>query len=144
LKTKHIIYGIAIALIAVISVPLVGSAILQSITNTNTGTVSNPQTTINIFYDSINKTDGSTVDWGTLNTGENRLELNVTNISDGLIRICLYIIDLPTDWTLSWSLNRTLLNIDDSVAADLMLTVPLTATNGYNPSWDQTVVAETI
>ena len=142
MQTKHLIYAAAIALIAVIGTAIVSGAILGTITNINSGIGNKPQiiSKLNIYYDSVNVTNGQTVDWENWNVGAvNTKNLTVTNKHTSLVQVFLQVTNLPTNWQVSWPQNGTYLNSGASTQATITVSVPDTIVNGQAYSFNSTV-----
>ena len=138
-------------LLVIISAVTIGGGIfaaygaqLQSITNSNTGTGSNPPEPdiITVSYETVTVDDGDPVDWGTWTVGTNNKELSVFNKHTSLIQVFLYVTDLPADWTLSWSHNGTAWTSGATKTADVIVTVPSSIVDGQVYSFNSSVVAE--
>jgi hypothetical protein len=115
-------------------------AIFQSSSNDHTGEI--PQGEYYAYrVDDTPTIDGDTIAWGELAEGQNTKSLNVTAIQE--IRIFLYVDNLPTDWTLTWAYNNTVMSIGDQRIDDIILTVPSPAVPG-NYTWTTSLVAEAL
>jgi len=145
MQTKNIICGLVIGLIATLGVALVGGAILDSITNTNTGTVANPIEIdfLDVYIDQVNITDSGTVDWGTFTVGANTKQVQIFNKEASLIRAFLYVTDLPTGWLVTFA-NATYIASTESFTSTLTITVPDTAIDGTSVSFSTQWTAETV
>jgi hypothetical protein len=143
-KILYAIIGLATIAGTFIALPTLAQ-ILQSVTNNHTGTINNPHTLFNAFYDGINRTDASQVDWGTFEVGENSLELNVTNISNQRIKIIVYVYDLDPSFNVYWGLNNSAINeygtLPYTAVADFIVTIPDTAIDGSTLDFNVEVTA---
>ena len=145
MQTKNIFFAGGITLVVVLLVAIVGGALVDSITNNNSGTADNPpepELYLDVFYDGVNKTDGSTVDWGTWTVGANSKTLTISNKGVGFIQVFVYISNAPVGWTFTFNSNGTSLNTGQQVQDLFTVTVPDTVVDGQQYSFTATVVAD--
>jgi len=128
METKHIIYAIAIALIAILGTAIISGALMQAISNNNTGTANNPPEPeyLNVYYNTLNKTDETTVDWGTWNVGANTANLTIQNKYTSIIQVILYITDLPPEFQVAWPNNQTYLTAGQTIKTNEIKTEKIT------------------
>lgn len=135
------IFEIIIVIILVTAVVGVSwGAINQSLNNPNSGTIPSAML-VTVEFDDIVKVDGDPFLWGSLGYGDNLKTMNVTNISDGVIRVFLYYDNVPANWLVTWNMNNTLIDVGASAVDNYNITVPQGYTSGsYN--WNTRIYVE--
>ena len=112
-----LLVGVAIAVVVQMQVPM-QATVPSELTFTTT-------------IDGEPWTGGTTLDWGTVTPGITYLSsLDVANTGTITAKVYLYYEPLPTDWTLTWSMNGTTLTPTQHAIADIELTVPASASGG--------------
>ena len=131
----------------ILAAPILAS-VLQSVTNTNTGTTNNPpppETYMNVDVAGENVTGGQPISWGTFNVGMgNSKEVSITNKGTVAIRVFLGIPNLPDGWTQSGFTNNTIIDIGSTYTATIIITVPNTVADNQLISFDTVWQAETV
>lgn len=124
---------------------LLGAAIVwavQTYVFPNTATLGTVELTFWLDTDPITSTEE--ISWGNV-TYDSTYYYNFTVKNTGSAR-CLVIMslsDFPSDWTLTWTGNETLLDPDEVVSADLELTTPISGT-ATTYEWDIIVTGEEV
>lgn len=142
-KKWYILILLVVVLVAILASSVI-AAWLESNTAQNSGTADNPPLppqAIDVYYDGVNWTDGDTLDWGTWQVGANTKNLTVVNTYDDIIRVIYTTVDLPTDWTASWTANNTLIAIGEATSGTLTVTCPTTIINEQTYTFNGTVTA---
>ena len=142
MQTKHVIMGIAVALIAVLGVSLVGALILDSINNSHTGTTNTDG--FDVIVNNTNMTEGYLIDWGPLSVGNTTLPVSITNKPGSIIQVFLYITSPPETWlTVTFSGNNTIIQVAETRNYDLTATLDASAPDQTVVTWNSKWTAET-
>ena len=94
-----------------------------------------------VYVDTFPYSNNTAIDWGTVYTNSTTSkELDVKNIGNTAY-IRLHVQGLPSDWSLTWVANNTLLNHGEWANGTLTLSIPTGAYNGTY-AWDSWISAE--
>ena len=88
-----------------------------------------------VVIDGVGYNNGDTMQWGTLNYGENLKSITITNTGEVALYPVLDMNDLPDDWIWSWDIPYQLIEPSVSVSGFLNVTVPNTAVQGQTYPW---------
>ena len=132
----------AILLSVCIAAPLAYGAIMQSINNTNTVVIDNPQSIFTLTIDGTQYNDTDTIDWGTLSPGVHTYTISVYNKHTSLIQFFLRVNNLPVGWALTCSLNSTAFTAGQTQAGNIALTIPTTAVHQQTYTFTTVATAE--
>jgi hypothetical protein len=133
---------LAVILVAAGAASVVYAITSQTQNNTNTGTIE-PAVLFLAEIDGSPMDNNTNVAWDVMAYGDNAKTLNVTNVSLGNIQVWLYVKDLPSGWTATWSLNGTLIAGGSSAIGDYVVNVPDAYLEG-DYGWNHTLYASQV
>ena len=81
---------------------------------------------LELYFDDILYANGTTIQWGTCEKGENLRNLTIVNTGDINLTVSITTTDLPLEWILEWNANNTLLKPSYEVKGCINLTIPQT------------------
>ena len=131
---------IAIALLALFIGMVAANEIIKYF-YPNIGSI-NPKSSIEVYLEGQEYENNTAIDWGACDPGMTYSFSNFSVVNTGDTNLTVYIIPhgLPSDWTLTWEANNTLIQPNEMASGWLNLTIPETATEW--PTWGFHVYAE--
>jgi len=99
----------------------------------NIGTINQPS--IEVYLDGQKYENNTAIDWGACDAGATYGFFNFSVLNTGNTNLTVYIVPhgLPSNWTLTWEANNTLIQPNEMASGWLNLTIPETATEW--PTW---------
>jgi len=123
---------IAIALLALFIGMVVANSVIRYM-YPNIGEIAEPE--LKLYLNDKLYTNNTAIDWGTCYPGCTYSFENMTVVNAGNTNLTVYIVTygLPSDWTLQWQANNTLIQPNEMASGWLNLTIPENATEW--PTW---------
>ena len=124
---------VAIALLALFIGMVAANGIIKYF-YPNIGSI-NPKSSIEVYLEGQEYENNTAIDWGACAPGMTYSFSNFSVVNTGNTNLTVYIIPdgLPSDWTLAWEANNTLIQPKEMASGWLNLTIPETATEW--PTW---------
>jgi len=138
---KKLIYISVLVLVAFLAGAVL-AVVVQQFLIPSTATVTNVG--LQVYIDNELWVNGTELDWSPVEPNSTYYFSNLTALNSGSVNftVTLTAPNLPTDWTLTWTANGTVLAPNQMAQAELTLYVPVNVVAGQTYTWDMWINAD--